>query len=175
MIFVGGVHGVGKSTLSNGLAPLLGRSYYTASALIKAANPSSLGEGKIVKNIAANQRLLISAVQDLSINKSIILDGHFSLLSEEGVELVPSEVFLSIKPKLFLIVSDDVNKIYDRTILRDGVSLEKELIEAHQKIELGHAKAVSELLGIDLLQVTPGQYELKELVSQINSMCRKHP
>ena len=61
-IFIAGIHGAGKSTISRELAKLLGASHVTAGDLIRASasatNKVTVGV-KAVPNVDANQQLLI--------------------------------------------------------------------------------------------------------------------
>ena len=65
VIFVAGIHGVGKTTASNHAAGILCMGCYTASELIKLERASAIPtSGKAVADIDGNQMLLIRGVRD---------------------------------------------------------------------------------------------------------------
>ena len=66
VIFVAGIHGVGKTTGCMAVAEELGIPYYTASQIIKGEKASAVVEqSKLVADIDENQRLLIQGVSKL--------------------------------------------------------------------------------------------------------------
>ena len=65
MIFISGVHGVGKSYFCNLLKERLGISAYTASQLIAEAKQSGFSPDKKIADINQNQLYLLEAVDNL--------------------------------------------------------------------------------------------------------------
>ncbi len=64
IVFVGGVHGVGKSTSCQEVAERTGLQWLTASSLIKAEEQSAVAEhSKVVLDAVGNQELLIRSVR----------------------------------------------------------------------------------------------------------------
>lgn len=94
IIFIGGIHGVGKTSLCEELSNQIGTHYFSASKLIKRLKKDHCdNENKAVKDIDGNQELLLTAINQY-INKNIIvlLDGHFCLLSSTyEVTLIPKK------------------------------------------------------------------------------------
>jgi len=87
VIFVAGVHAVGKTTACTHAARTLSIAHYTASSLIKAEKASAIPEwGKVVADIEGNQNLLIRGVRRVLLENRgrIILDGHFTLPNAKG-------------------------------------------------------------------------------------------
>ena len=79
IIFVGGVHGVGKTTFCQRLAAESGYSHFAASSLIKQKKETAISTvSKNVTDIPSNQELLLEAISDLEAS-IIILDGHFTI------------------------------------------------------------------------------------------------
>lgn len=128
ILFVGGVHGAGKTTISTLLAERLRAFHVTAGQLIRetagAKHSVTTAPGnKAVPNVNANQKLLL---QGLDLCKArvgrgpIILDGHFSLLtSDESVSVIPLSVFRAIAPVGVLLVESESVKIHTRLVSRD--------------------------------------------------------
>lgn len=98
VVFLAGVHGVGKTFLGKPAAESLGFQYATASSLIRSEldDKQNWTENKRTKNVDNNQEALVASVSRIiKANKSVlILDGHFVLRSEHG-DLV------SLSPDLF--------------------------------------------------------------------------
>jgi adenylate kinase len=130
IVFVGGIHGVGKTTVSRALAALLPALHVTAGTLIResacAAERVTVGIGnKTVPNVAANQALLLHG---LALYRSrvaahpvpVLLDGHFALLDEAGdVVSIPQQVFVEIAPIAVLLVEATARIVRDRLLQRD--------------------------------------------------------
>ncbi|MBK5007366.1 AAA family ATPase [Pseudomonas sp. S32] len=81
IVFVAGVHGVGKTHLCQALATKTGLRHATASQLIREATQSvSWKNDKVVTDIESNQDALIVAVDEIMQHEDVlILDGHFVL------------------------------------------------------------------------------------------------
>ena len=79
MIFVTGIHGVGKTFFSQKLATKLGVKSYTASKLI---SDESSKVTKKVYDVDTNQKILIRALKEIKASQ-YILDGHVCLIDEE--------------------------------------------------------------------------------------------
>src|SRR5262249_1164106 len=100
VIFVGGIHGVGKTTYCEKLSSDLNLKHYSASDLIKEVKRTN-SVHKNVKNIPQNQDILLDAIDKCFYeNKWYILDGHFCLLNEQGsISPIPFATFQSIGPR----------------------------------------------------------------------------
>lgn len=86
MIFVSGIHGVGKTYFCNMVKDKLGINNYSASQLIAGRREKGFSADKFVSDIDDNQVLLLNAINELrQTGEEFILDGHFCLLNEEGV------------------------------------------------------------------------------------------
>ena len=86
MIFISGVHGVGKSYFCNLVKEATGIECYSASSLIKDRKKQGFPADKRVADIDENQLYLLVAVDDLrSSLGEFLLDGHFCLLKTESV------------------------------------------------------------------------------------------
>ena len=112
IVFVGGIHGAGKTTVSRLLTGLLSASHITAGGLIRetasAAHTVTIGVGnKAVPDVDANQALLFAALLYRARIGSgpILLYGHFSLLDPGGTVIgIPLAVYEAIAPVAVLLV-----------------------------------------------------------------------
>lgn len=157
VIFVAGVHGVGKSSLCKQAEQETGIPHYTASGVIKAEKANAIPvEGKVVSNVAAAQRLLIQGVDRIRPKHDghILLDGHFSLLTQDGrIEAIEVEVFRSLGLVRAMLIHDAPEAIAQRWQARDGQASSIEIIQAHQAVEWSHARQVAQTLAIPLLEI----------------------
>lgn len=89
IIFVGGIHGSGKSYFCRKVHHSLQLEYITASSLI------GRSKEKQVQNVPANQDILVDAIHSkLSRFQNYLIDGHFCLLTKSSeVEKVNIKVF----------------------------------------------------------------------------------
>lgn len=159
IVFVGGIHGAGKTELAKLLAKLLGASHVTAGGLIRenasASDIVTVGPGnKAVPDVDANQALLLSslALYRARVAGSILLDGHFSLLDASGsVSEVPSAVFDTISPVAVLLVESDTTVVHARLLGRDGAAPPIGTLGLLARRERACAQAVCDRLSIPLI------------------------
>lgn len=129
IVFVGGVHGSGKTTLSRLLADDLPAAHVTAGALIREAAATdhvvTVGaQDKAVPDVEANQAVLLrglAAYQDRTADDvwPFLLDGHFTLTNPAGdIVDVPSAVFAAIAPIAVLLVETDAALVQQRLAAR---------------------------------------------------------
>ena len=86
MIFVSGIHGVGKTYFCNMVKDELGIKNYSASQLIAGRRGKGFLVDKFVSDIDDNQAILLDAINELrQADEEFILDGHFCLSNEDGV------------------------------------------------------------------------------------------
>jgi adenylate kinase len=134
IVFVGGVHGSGKTTICRLLVDSLPVAHVTAGALIReAADPAHVvtvgAQDKAVPDVKANQDVLLrglSAYRARMGPEPILLDGHFALMDPSGCLVdVPSAVFADIAPVCILLVEADAHTVHKRLSARaaDGPSV----------------------------------------------------
>ena len=150
LAFVGGVHGVGKSTACVEVASAMGLRVHTASAVIRSERelPDS-DQGKLVADVKANQQLLIRGVRKLLAEGPglQILDGHFALRTlHESIECIGVDVFDQLCVQTFVCYQDDPAAILRRLRERDAGSSTVAEIAALQDAEIRHAKLVARRL-----------------------------
>ncbi len=147
ILFVGGVHGIGKSTCCQQVADRSGVFWFTASDLIKAESKSAIAEdSKRVLNPVENQELLICGIrkQIRAGHERILLDGHFTLLKANGeVTAIELDVFRQLGLEGIVMFQDDPVSIFNRLRARDGQNLSIPRVKSHQdsEIEQGHLVA----------------------------------
>lgn len=160
LIFIGGVHGAGKTTLSCRVAEILGAEHVTAGDLIKAAAiPAGTSAirivDKAVANVDANQERLLrglySYCAQLQSAKAqpcgLLLDGHFCLLDPmEHATKIPFHVFDKLRPVAILLIETDPETVAHRLIARDGSAPSIEALRALTEQECAHAASVAKRL-----------------------------
>lgn len=161
-IFIGGVHGAGKTTFSKELARLLGASHVTAGGLIRenasASDTVTVGIGdKTVPDVDANQVLLLRGLGLLRArigSTPLLLDGHFVLLDVTGaVAEIPLAVYEAIAPCAVLLVEADPGTIRRRLIERDGDAPAMATVTQLTVRERAHAEQVCASLGLQLWSI----------------------
>lgn len=149
IIFVGGVHGVGKSTFASMIKSKYSQiESLSCSDIIKWENPTH----KKVENVGETQNTLLRNLPYfIDQDKNYILDGHFCLLTEHGdIERVPIEVFETMSPSMIVVLKEEPNVICQRLIQRDSHNYSLELITEFQEKEIRYAKEVADTLGVPL-------------------------
>lgn len=157
IIFVGGVHGVGKTFLCKKVCEDLGIDHFSASDLIKKVRNIKFPTNKLIEGIGNNQDSLIVAVgKYVNDDKVCILDGHFCLLDSQGIIVnVPMATFTSLSPMAIIVLNDEPSNIYTRIHARDGNESGIDSIANFQESEIKYSKAISEELGIPYLLANP--------------------
>ncbi|SEA76772.1 ATP-binding protein [Alkalimonas amylolytica] len=169
VIFIGGIHGAGKSTLCSKLVSNLQIPHYSASQLIKNANEGLFKKDKTVTDVSKNQDVLLSAIDEFVSEPCFLLDGHFALFdSDHNVQLVPAATFASMGLTAICVVTCDVNVVLERIATRDGIRHDKSAYETLNHSEIAHAKVIAERLNIPLfLQNTNNDVrELTKFISE---------
>ena len=151
IIFLGGVHGVGKTTMCEKLSTLSGYYCVTASSLIREYGTRP-DDGKKVGDITDNQ---VKLIRQLNIKKKshnhILLDGHYCVIDDsKRICQIESDVFQKINPSCLFLLKDSSVNIAGRLINRDSMKWTEKFIEEFQKYEESHAKKISFELSIPL-------------------------
>ncbi|PZO12129.1 MAG: hypothetical protein DCF25_18170 [Leptolyngbya foveolarum] len=166
IIFVGGVHGVGKTTLCNKVKDEFEIKHFSASNLIsREKNGEKESHRKQVADISGNQNHLAVAVNRYFNNVDwYLLDGHFCLLDRnKDIALIPHSIYEEISPSAIIVLVDEPKSIYSRLSARDNVDYDLSLLRSFQEQEISQAKLVSQQLAIPYLIVNPNQNENKAL------------
>lgn len=156
VIFVSGVHAVGKSSMCEPYSEKHGLVYKSASQLIREAKADAIGSlDKTVKDIDGNQQLLIKSVSKITQSgTTLLLDGHFAILNEEKQPTaIDTNVFLELGINAIITIHDSASVIAERMSTRDGIKQSDVDIEELQNLELSRAKQVANELKIPLSTV----------------------
>lgn len=157
IIFVGGIHGVGKSTFCNKLLENSNKNivHQSCSNLLRLYKDLEYKENKSVKNIEENQEILLEAIEKFMNDSDIyILDGHFCLInSKNEITNVPIGLFEKLRPKLIIILKINAKIICNRLKIRDKKEYSLEFIKEFQEKEIKRARYISENLNIKLKEI----------------------
>lgn len=149
IIFLGGVHGVGKSTFSKSVTDKChDMESLSCSTIIKWENPAI----KEVGDVGETQNTLLANLPYfIDQDKNYLLDGHFCLLTEQGtIERVPMEVFEAMSPSLMIVLVEEPAIICQRLNKRDSHDYTLEVMTEFQKEELKYASEVADTLGVPI-------------------------
>ena len=168
MIFISGVHGVGKSYFCNLVKEATGIECYSASSLIKDRKKHGFPADKRVADIDENQLYLLAAVDDLRASVGeFLLDGHFCLLNTEGeITRIPLGTFTTLKPEAIVLLTEDPDIIAKRRQNRDNVEHKASDIKAFQDEEIKYAKEVAEILHVPL-KISTGSNDVNNTIEFI--------
>lgn len=166
IIFIGGIHGVGKGTICKKIALETDLIHITASQILKWEEISD-SDNKLVTNITSTQSRLIIGLKNLiKKDKKYLLDGHFCLLNSEGIPCrIDEDTFDQINPKAIVIVIDTVEKIFKRLEVRDGKVYDIKTLNELQELEIEYSKYLSDKYSIPYIEIKNGNYtQLMEII-----------
>lgn len=168
MIFVSGIHGVGKTYFCNMIEKKLGIKNYSASQIIAGRREKGFSQDKFVADIDDNQVLLLDAVNELrQAGEEFILDGHFCLLNEKGViTKIPMKTFTLLKPDTMILLLQSPKIIAERRYQRDGIRQDECIINDFQEAEKAYATEIARQLNIPLV-VSGGASDLGRIMELI--------
>lgn len=171
MIFVSGVHGVGKSYFCNLVKESTGIETYSASTLITAKKQSEFSKDKLIPDIDDNQQFLLMAVNELkTFGKNFILDGHFCLLNASGeVQRISHDTFTMLKPDAIVLLTEKPEIIVSRRRERDRIDITAESVEQFQEEERRYAGEVAKNIGAKLF-ISNGAEDLMQAIDFIKSL-----
>ncbi len=157
IIFIGGIHGVGKSTLCAKISDHMVIKSYSASNLIKSVSNIEFPSDKKIEGINKNQDLLIYAVDKyIDPDCYCLLDGHFCLLNKDGeVSSIPMTTFSNLSPAAIIVLTNDTNIIYSQIKSRDNNEMDVKSISYFQDREIEQSKLVSQSLDIPWVSENP--------------------
>ena len=161
-VFLGGIHGVGKTSFGADVFRKLGFYCVSASDLIGVAKQKN-HERKRVTDVSGNQVSLIRRVNQVKHeHKKLLVDGHYCLVNEIGrIETVDPHVFNQMQPNLLLLLMDSPHQINFRLRSRDKEKWDIAFIRKFQKNEQDHAYYISKLLDIPLKIIDGNEWNLE--------------
>ncbi|WP_025844710.1 ATP-binding protein [Paenibacillus ehimensis] len=157
MMFIGGIHGVGKTSLCKDLSNFFNIPHFSASKLISEEKAEVYSRNKLITDINTNQDFLSASLNRLSINGWFLLDGHFCLLNQESkITRIPFDTFRAISPKTIIVLTDSISSVQERFFQRDNYQFDYRLLQSFQREEVKYAEEVSSELGIPMITVQAG-------------------
>jgi adenylate kinase len=161
IIFIGGIHGVGKTDFSAKASKALDIPCLSASKLIADQRNAPAAINKRVQSVEKNQNALITAIESQNIRgKNFLLDGHFCVFdSTDFVKKVPFGTFRTLAPVAIIVLHDDVDRIRERLQKRDKRTFSTELLNRLQETELEYANEVCNLLKIPMCQARTSEQD----------------
>lgn len=155
IIFVAGVHGVGKGTLCEKIESEFSFPHFSASSLIKAVKNAEVDINKVVIDADKNQDYLLTALEQLKVDSDyILIDGHFCLQGSQGIFDVPIATFKGMELIATLLLTDDAYAIHQRLNTRDGESLNESEIGDLQDRECERANEITKTLNVPLMEAS---------------------
>lgn len=159
VIFIGGIHGVGKGYMASRLSETMGVPAYSASALIKQEKNAPVDESKIVLDGDDNQDYLVLAVNKLSgIHETIILDGHFVLLGTHDFFDIPQSTYEGLSISSIVLKIEEPGIIRERLLQRDKESPTLELLTEMQRREKSRGERIASMLGVKMMVLDCDDY-----------------
>ncbi|VAW10848.1 hypothetical protein MNBD_BACTEROID03-1808, partial [hydrothermal vent metagenome] len=140
IIFVGGIHGVGKRTVCKELADKFGFQHLSASEVLKWNEISDLKNKRVQNFVTTQDRLITNLNQIIEPKHKYLLDGHFTLLNSFGKpEKIDESTFFEIKPDSIILLTCEPKVIYKRLNQRDNSAYDLDILEKMQEMEIEHA------------------------------------
>jgi adenylate kinase len=177
IVFIGGIHGVGKTIFSERASQMLKVPHFSASSLITEQRKAPAAINKRVQSVGENQNALITAIEANGIqSKQFLLDGHFCVFdSSDLINKVPLETFRTLAPIAVVVLFDDVNQIQERLEKRDKRKFNFELLNDLQKAELENAEEVCSLLKIPICSASASEHNkaLQFAVGQFSKLKKQ--
>ncbi|ATA68210.1 hypothetical protein CGC48_05945 [Capnocytophaga cynodegmi] len=172
IIFVGGIHGVGKSTICRRICAELNIEYLSASKLIKWSELNEDTNNKKVEDLSLTQdRLIVGLRNVVQENKTYVLDGHFCLLNKENeVIKIPFETFEKIKPIAFIIILAEIEKVKNRLEIRDNKLYDFDLLQELQDKEIAYVEYLADNLNVPLYIYSNTEYF--SLIKQVETILK---
>lgn len=158
MIFVSGIHGIGKSYYCKYLGERLGVAAYSASTLINQNGVIQYSGYKKVNHILENQEYLIKAIKEKNQgNEKYLLDGHTCLINSKGrVIRIPYTTFEKIGMQAMIVLYGNIDWTYERIKEREkNVNwIEKDKLRHLQLEEIYYAEYIASSLSLPLTKVS---------------------
>ncbi|QSH41052.1 AAA family ATPase [Lentisphaerota bacterium ZTH] len=165
LILIAGVHGAGKTTISQKLFTLFGYNSITASNLI-ALNGGKEHPDKSISDLKDNQAKLLKGLSNVrNKNYRTILDGHFCLINKSGdIEDIPLKVFEQMNPTCIVLAKPSIEILEERLKQRETKMKLNVDLQSYYKRECKHAEYVAHNLSIPIYEFDTGisrRYQFK--------------
>ena len=173
MIFVSGIHGVGKTYFCNMMGERLGIKAYSASELIAEKSNQVMASDKQVMDVDQNQMFLQMVVNEMRMKQEeFILDGHFCLLNKEGeISRISPDLFSFLNPDKIVLLTGKTSVIAERRLRRDGIFVNENSLCTFQEAEKKYAEEIATTLNVQLI-VSTGSNDLMNIIEKIGEEKR---
>lgn len=170
--FVGGVHGVGKSSMCKAICRDINLQYLSASELIGWHELTEHPQNKLVKDIPDTQARLISALNHhRNTDVKYLLDGHFCLFNTHfEITRVSLETFEKIAPSILCVITCNADDIVKSQMERAGQVYRPEVIADMQSCEVDHAREVASHLRIPFIEAE--RSDLTFIISELQKALK---
>lgn len=166
IIYIGGIHGSGKGTICKSIIGKTEYIHLTASEVLKWEELNCQEEKKVANINQTQNRLIYNLNKIVKDNNKYLLDGHYSLLNNDGVpEKIPLQTFKDIDPIKLILVTAEPKVIKERLESRDSKYYDIKLIEDFQNLEINYANQLSEILESQILIINSEQFKINELIN----------
>ena len=168
-IFIGGVHGSGKTQLCKKIQERINCVYLSASQLLKWGKKE-----KTVDNVQENQRILKELLKKEMQNDSLyLIDGHFAIWNNEyKCEKIPLDFFENLNIKCIILTVENCNVITERLLARNGIHVPSKNIESISNIEEEHSKFIAQKKGAFFFQVNVSNIkQIDFTINQVKQIC----
>lgn len=177
VIFLAGVHGVGKGYVGEPVAKRLGIRYAKASELIQLEKGRATWTAeKHVAEIEDNQEALCRSVRRLMETEiSILLDGHFVLRDTLGnPQKLPMSLFSKLPIVAAVLLQVDSTTVAARLQARDRIMRDRSDVQNLADAESDHANSVCTELRIPLYSLFgPTEDRLAETIAPFVSRAAR--
>lgn len=175
-IFVGGIHGVGKSTLCSLFVESRGGEWIHLSAgeLIRKESDLLNADCNSWVNVEHNQQLLLRALRTNPFShRRVMLDGHFVLRNQDGALTPVSEyVFKELKLTGVILVEANPDLIVSRLQERSGLTYSIDDVAVFLKMEKTQAEKICSSLHLPFQVVMqPSVKEFAKIVDTFGFFC----
>ncbi|MFY0602711.1 MAG: AAA family ATPase [Flavobacteriaceae bacterium] len=170
LIFIGGIHGVGKSSICQRVCNDTNIIHLVASDLLRWGEINDTDNKKVEDISFTQDRLITGLKRAIEKNKLYLLDGHFCLFNSKGeIERIPEETFEKINPRIIAIATTSVSKIKMRLEKRDGITYDLDTLNEMQIAEMKYAKKIALKFKIPFFEIKNGKISnLTKTISELN-------
>jgi adenylate kinase len=175
VIFVGGIHGVGKGKICTELSSLLSIPHFSSSKLLNWDELNVDKSNKFVNNFEFTQSRLLNSLKKIKlINKDFFLDGHFCMFDELGnPSKIDIKTFEAIAPSIIVLVSESAKVVQERIYKRDKKLYDIEKLKKLADLELKYAKLIAKKLGVHFVNIKNQKVDnLIKLIKEHESIIR---
>ena len=174
VIFIAGIHGVGKTTFCKYISKKYDIKHYLASEIIAEAKKVPFTT-LFIEDVDENQIILINSIKSLNYkNKEYILDGHFCLLNRyKSIERIPKKTFELLSIKTIIILIDNVALIHNRLKNRTGIEYSLDMLDEFQQNEICYSREIASILNVPYIIFDRSSMDECEIDRQLDYIFKK--